>query len=386
MSEDTTLSWRTRAQAAAEPHTDADLPTFDRTQTADDHGSDLVESTGGELASTDTGQFPPVTDADLAEPMDLSSMQDSWSEAANDSHDAEDADDAEVAGDTEDTVAPAVESDGAADVSSEESVEDDTVATEGADESEFSTDTTILGTAAAPLVGADSLSAEGALDLEAAQQSDEDLDINETSVLALHTPEEDHSAWATSEAESAPEPVDDDALVAVSDTDAELSDNTEFVAAAATDDADDTHEAGVDTAVAGAAAAGAAAVTVGAANPQRYGPVRATMTVRRIDPWSTAKVSLMINILIFFAWMIAVGIIYLVLGGMGVWASLDSMASEFVSEGQAGVGALEVFSVAGVLGLINVVLLTAFMTVMAFVYNIVCDLVGGIHVTLADRD
>ena len=48
------------------------------------------------------------------------------------------------------------------------------------------------------------------------------------------------------------------------------------------------------------------------------GPVRASMQIRRIDPWSALKVSALLNCALFFVWMIAVAFLYLVLGAMGV--------------------------------------------------------------------
>lgn len=51
------------------------------------------------------------------------------------------------------------------------------------------------------------------------------------------------------------------------------------------------------------------------------GPVRASMQIRHIDPWSALKVSALLNVALFFVWMIAVAFLYLVLGAMGVWAS-----------------------------------------------------------------
>ena len=41
---------------------------------------------------------------------------------------------------------------------------------------------------------------------------------------------------------------------------------------------------------------------------------------------------------------------------------------------------------AALIGLVNIVLLTAMATCGAFIYNLTTDLVGGIEVTLADRD
>ena len=118
------------------------------------------------------------------------------------------------------------------------------------------------------------------------------------------------------------------------------------------------------------------------------GPLRASMQIRRVDPWSVLKVSLVLSVALFFVWMIAVAFLYLVLGGMGVWAKLNSNVgdllnntsnSELVSSGT-------IFGGAALIGLVNIVLLTAMATVGAFIYNLTTDLVGGVEVTLADRD
>ncbi|HWB35011.1 MAG TPA: DUF3566 domain-containing protein, partial [Rugosimonospora sp.] len=45
-----------------------------------------------------------------------------------------------------------------------------------------------------------------------------------------------------------------------------------------------------------------------------------------------------------------------------------------------------VIGTAGVIGLVNVVLFTALATLGAFIYNVCADLVGGIEVTLSEKD
>ena len=120
------------------------------------------------------------------------------------------------------------------------------------------------------------------------------------------------------------------------------------------------------------------------------GPVRASMQVRRIDPWSTLKVSLLLSVALFFVWMIAVAFLYLVLGGMGVWAKLNSNVGDLLNNTSGSSGELvsssTIFGGAVLIGLVNIVLLTAMATIAAFVYNLTTDLIGGIEVTLADRD
>ena len=120
------------------------------------------------------------------------------------------------------------------------------------------------------------------------------------------------------------------------------------------------------------------------------GPVRASMQIRRIDPWSALKVSLLLSVALFFVWMIAVAFLYLVLGGMGVWSKLNSNVGDLLTNNSGGGGELvsagSIFGGALLIGLVNIVLLTAMATIGAFVYNLSTDIVGGVEVTLADRD
>lgn len=123
--------------------------------------------------------------------------------------------------------------------------------------------------------------------------------------------------------------------------------------------------------------------------PREEGDVlRATIQLRKIDPWSTLKISLVIAVSLFFVWMVAIGLLYAVLDGMGVWDRLNSAFTEIVNESGDGglVSAGQVFGYAAVIGIINVVLFTALTTIGSFIYNLSSDLVGGVEVTLADRD
>lgn len=120
------------------------------------------------------------------------------------------------------------------------------------------------------------------------------------------------------------------------------------------------------------------------------GPVRASMQIRRIDPWSTLKVSLLLSVALFFVWMITVAFLYMVLGGMGVWAKLNSNVGDLLNNASGSSAELvssgTIFGGAFLIGLVNIVLMTALATIGAFVYNLITDLIGGIEVTLADRD
>jgi hypothetical protein len=121
------------------------------------------------------------------------------------------------------------------------------------------------------------------------------------------------------------------------------------------------------------------------------GPRRARLQLRHIDTWSALKISLVVSIALFFIWMVAVGILYGVLSGLGVFGTLNDLFGQLgTSSGGDGGGEVItpgiVFGGAAVVGAINIVLLTALCTVAAFIYNLCADLVGGLEVTLAERN
>lgn len=124
---------------------------------------------------------------------------------------------------------------------------------------------------------------------------------------------------------------------------------------------------------------------------QHQGPVRASMQIRRVDPWTVLKVSLVLSVVLFFVWMIAVAFLYLVLGAMGVWSKLNSNVGDLLTSasGSSGgelVSSGTIFGGSALIGLVNIVVLCAMATIGAFIYNLTTDLVGGVEVTLADRD
>ncbi|OBK89732.1 DUF3566 domain-containing protein [Mycolicibacter sinensis] len=118
------------------------------------------------------------------------------------------------------------------------------------------------------------------------------------------------------------------------------------------------------------------------------GPVRASMQIRRIDPWSALKVSLLLSTALFFVWMIAVAVLYVLLGAMGVWSKLNSNVGDLLTNNSAAelVSGSSIFGGAALIGLVNVVVLTAMATLGVVIYNLSTDVVGGVEVTLADRD
>jgi Transmembrane domain of unknown function (DUF3566) len=146
-------------------------------------------------------------------------------------------------------------------------------------------------------------------------------------------------------------------------------------------------------AVAAAPTASPASGSAGRPGKQKpaRGPRRARLQLRHIDTWSALKISLVLSIAMFFIWMVAVGVLYGVLSGLGVFETLNDLFGQ-LGTASGSDGSTEVitpgivFGGAAVIGAINIVLMTALCTVAAFIYNMCSDLVGGLEVTLSERD
>lgn len=129
------------------------------------------------------------------------------------------------------------------------------------------------------------------------------------------------------------------------------------------------------------------------AKAPRRPPRLASLQLKRVDPWTVLKISLIVSIVMFFVWMIAVGVLYLTLGSMDVWARINETFSTLTSSpDQASAGqtdlitAARVFGVTAVVGAINIVLFTLLATIAAFIYNAAAAMSGGVELTLGERD
>ncbi|WP_087103293.1 DUF3566 domain-containing protein [Nocardiopsis sp. JB363] len=123
---------------------------------------------------------------------------------------------------------------------------------------------------------------------------------------------------------------------------------------------------------------------------------KAHLTVSRVEPWSVMKFSFVVALVCFIILFVAVAVIYAVLSMLGVFDELTNMINALL-EGDGGDDELglnpaawfspgRVLGYTGVIGALNVVLLTALSTVGAMVYNLVADLVGGVDVTLSEAE
>ena len=117
---------------------------------------------------------------------------------------------------------------------------------------------------------------------------------------------------------------------------------------------------------------------------------RVKLTVSRVDPWSAMKMSFLISVALGIAGVVMVAVLWMILSGMGVFSEVNRLVGTVFNDpenpfdlmGFLGFG--RVLSLSIVVGVIDVILMTALSTLGAFLYNICSALVGGIQLTLTD--
>ena len=119
------------------------------------------------------------------------------------------------------------------------------------------------------------------------------------------------------------------------------------------------------------------------------GPRKARLQLRHVDTWSALKISLVLSVVMFFVWMVAVGILYGVLSQLNVFDEINKLWGQLGAEDGSTTELITpslIFGGAAVIGAINIVLFTALATIATYIYNLSADLVGGLEVTLTERE
>lgn len=135
-----------------------------------------------------------------------------------------------------------------------------------------------------------------------------------------------------------------------------------------------------------AARARAAAQPPSAGRPNGARKVR--LSIARVDPWSVMKLSFLMSIAIGIGIIVASAAMWFLLDSMHVFADIRDL---LVTLGSADFLQLmeyaefdRVMSLAAIIAVVDILLITALATLGAFLYNIVAALVGGLHMTLTD--
>jgi hypothetical protein len=112
---------------------------------------------------------------------------------------------------------------------------------------------------------------------------------------------------------------------------------------------------------------------------------RAQVVLHRVNAWSVLRVSLLFYFCVMVILVFALSIVYWVLGVMGVLSSVsDLLASIFGDNKSYAIDGGWLFIRALVVGAGWVVIWSLVNMMLALLYNLIADVVGGIKITLAE--
>ena len=118
-------------------------------------------------------------------------------------------------------------------------------------------------------------------------------------------------------------------------------------------------------------------------------PRSVELTIAKIDPWSILKTTFLLSIALGIATVVGVIVVWFVLDGMNVFGTVEDFLIELGAERFLSlleyVRLPRVISYATIIGVGNIVILTAISTLIALLYNLIATLVGGIKVSLMDE-
>jgi hypothetical protein len=105
------------------------------------------------------------------------------------------------------------------------------------------------------------------------------------------------------------------------------------------------------------------------------------------------KTAFLLSIALGIVTVIAVAVVWSVLGAAGVWDSINNTVQEVLGGETAQsfnvedyVGTSRVMGFTMIVAVVDVVLITAIATLGAFLYNLAAALLGGLEVTLAEDE
>ena len=120
-------------------------------------------------------------------------------------------------------------------------------------------------------------------------------------------------------------------------------------------------------------------------------PRRVKLSISRVDPWTAMKLSFLLSVAVGIAGVVMVVALWMILSSMGVFTDMNKTVDSVLNTTNGAkfdlmnyIGLGRVVSLAVVIAVIDVILMTAISTLCAFLYNVCSSLVGGLQVTLTD--
>jgi hypothetical protein len=119
---------------------------------------------------------------------------------------------------------------------------------------------------------------------------------------------------------------------------------------------------------------------------------KARLRLSRLDPWSVMKTSFLFSIAAGIMLVVAVYVVWTVIGSSGLFDSVNEIVKSVVSTPgdttpfriEEYINTQKVMGVAALLACVDVVIFTALATLGSFLYNLAATMLGGLEITLAE--
>ncbi len=119
---------------------------------------------------------------------------------------------------------------------------------------------------------------------------------------------------------------------------------------------------------------------------------KARLRIARLDPWSVMKTTFLFSIAFAIVQFVAVWVIWGIIDASGAFEAVNKTVSDLItapgSESQFAlenyVNTARILGLAAIIGVIDVILITALSTLGSFLYNLAATVIGGLEVTLAE--
>ena len=112
---------------------------------------------------------------------------------------------------------------------------------------------------------------------------------------------------------------------------------------------------------------------------------RVSRVIRDIDPWSVFKVGLAFHLVCYFVTLISLVLLWNVAQSTGTLDNVENFMESFGWETFRFDGS-ELFGNFWIFGLLGVILGTGLWVLLATIFNLITDLVGGVRVTVLEEE
>lgn len=117
---------------------------------------------------------------------------------------------------------------------------------------------------------------------------------------------------------------------------------------------------------------------------------KARLRLARLDPWSVMKTTFLFSIAFGIMMWVVTAVLWSVLVGSGALESANSFVNQLLGDAENSfdvttyISAQRVLGLAALIAVLDVLIITAVATLMAFLYNLAATVMGGLEVTLAE--